>query len=691
MLSDKYKVLTADLKALTKEQKENLVQNATDQYAAQTDQLNMQMSIIQSLLDAGLSYSQVIEIASDPERALAFAAALEEGGAAWEKIFAEAKEYNEVTEKQSLTIKTLEFEDKAAKELMRPQIQAFVQGQGYQYRGLISDMLMGLSTDELTAFFEGTEEYRKNIVGAFLDSLPYAEKVKALFEQINAQQQLQSLLNRDKANAEKGSLDTLNESLEVQKDLLVVEQDKAKAVQKTIDGIEEENDDYNRGLDLISRQEDKINDAFDKRIEALDKVEQANERIARQQQNQLNLSQALAQGDIYAATQAAQQIKEDNATAAIENTRDALEAAREEQLSNLVTEVNGKLLTRDQIEKAIEGNNDRIYQLQEDQLEPLQNAIDKIQEQIDSIERSKDAWQDYYDYLEKNAVDPFTGMKYSDLAKIKDYYDKLLAANPLMDQQTLFRQALQQYVNAGGKIQDEVKLRSYFGVTPGQTTPTPGAKPGDPAPTPTNPPAAGTTPATEAELTNPNRAPSQKLPPGYMWEWNSARKRWGFIPVPEGTFGSVTPDQLLDRTTPPPASALPSDLRWTWNDNFKRWTWIKKYMGGQILGDGSRDSVPTLTSPGEFVVRKAMVSKYGLPMFEKINQGSFEPSFDTPSNITYTKINKPVEITSSPTMYNNTYSISVTANTNASADEIASAAVMKIKQMNNMQIRGSRG
>jgi TP901 family phage tail tape measure protein len=689
--SKKYRALVADLKSLTKAQRENLVTNTIAEYKGLTTELGMQQNILQSLVDAGINYAQAIEIASDPQRALAFAAALEKGGEAWEKIVQEAQEYNRATASFSLATQVVDFQDKAAKEMLRPQIAAFVQGQASPFGGLISDYLMGLGSSELQLFFEGSEEFRKNIINAFLDSLSYAEKVKALFDQINAQQQYQSLLNRDKADAEKGSLDSLNESLEVQKDLLEIEQDKLKTVQENIDIIQEENDDYERGLELISRQEEKINETFDSRIEALDKVEQANSRIAQQQQNQLNLSQALAQGDIYAAAQAAQQIRQDNAAAAIENTRNALEKAREEQLSNLVSEVNGKLLTRDQIEKAIEGNNDRIYQLQEDQLEPLQDAIDKIQEQIDSIEKSKNAWQDYYDYLEKNAVDPFTGMKYSELAKIKDYYDRLLAANPLMDQEKLFRMALQQFVNAGGKIEDEVKLRSYFGVTPGQTTPTPGAQPGAPAPEQTAQPATGTAPATESELTNPNRPPSQKLPDGYMWEWNSKNKRWGFIQVPSGAFGDLTPEQMLDRTTPPPMSALPEGFRWFWNDNLKRWTFIKKYMGGQIVGDGSRDSVPTLTSPGEFVVRKAMVSKYGLPMFEKINQGSFEPSFNTPANISYNKINKPIEITSSPTMYNNNYSINVTANTNASAEEIANVAVTKIRQINNMQIRGSRG
>ena len=118
---------------------------------------------------------------------------------------------------------------------------------------------------------------------------------------------------------------------------------------------------------------------------------------------------------------------------------------------------------------------------------------------------------------------------------------------------------------------------------------------------------------------------------------------------------------------------------------------IKMATGGMIPGGIPRDSVPILASPGEFVVRNAMVDKYGMSMLNDINQGSYEPSFKTPSGVSYTKINKPTEINTNRTMYNNNYSINVTANTNADADQIASATVMKIRQMNSMQIRGARG
>jgi len=111
------------------------------------------------------------------------------------------------------------------------------------------------------------------------------------------------------------------------------------------------------------------------------------------------------------------------------------------------------------------------------------------------------------------------------------------------------------------------------------------------------------------------------------------------------------------------------------------------------MGNGSRDSIPAMLSPGEFVVRKAMVDKYGSPMFDAINQGSFSmPTYDTsrstPSDI---KINSTNSTNISAPMYNS-YSVGVNvSNTNASADEIANITIAKIKQMQGTQIRSGRG
>jgi hypothetical protein len=56
----------------------------------------------------------------------------------------------------------------------------------------------------------------------------------------------------------------------------------------------------------------------------------------------------------------------------------------------------------------------------------------------------------------------------------------------------------------------------------------------------------------------------------------------------------------------------------------------KYFGGGMISGNGSRDSIKAMLSPGEFVVRRAMVDKYGMPMFNAINQGAFSmPRYNT--------------------------------------------------------------
>jgi hypothetical protein len=118
-----------------------------------------------------------------------------------------------------------------------------------------------------------------------------------------------------------------------------------------------------------------------------------------------------------------------------------------------------------------------------------------------------------------------------------------------------------------------------------------------------------------------------------------------------------------------------------------------KYAAGGVAGDGSRDSIAAMLTPGEFVVRKAMVDKYGTPMFDAINQGSFAmPTYkrmeSTAGNVSVKTENNTSVF--SP-MYNN-YSVNVSvSNTGASADEIANKTMTKIRQMQNMQIRSGRG
>jgi hypothetical protein len=120
---------------------------------------------------------------------------------------------------------------------------------------------------------------------------------------------------------------------------------------------------------------------------------------------------------------------------------------------------------------------------------------------------------------------------------------------------------------------------------------------------------------------------------------------------------------------------------------------IQRFATGNVVGDGARDSVSATLTPGEFVVRKAMVEKYGQAMFEKINTGSFSvPKYsaggsamtmpDVSQGGSHANINAPVY---------NSYSVNVSASTNASPDDIARTVIAKIKTIESSNIRRING
>ena len=92
---------------------------------------------------------------------------------------------------------------------------------------------------------------------------------------------------------------------------------------------------------------------------------------------------------------------------------------------------------------------------------------------------------------------------------------------------------------------------------------------------------------------------------------------------------------------------------------------VMSYMaqGGRAMGT---DTVPAMLTPGEFVVRRPAVQKYGVDKLKAINNGQAESS----------------------SVYN--YSVTVNAATTSNADQIAQAVMQKIKQVEGTRLRGNR-
>ncbi len=93
---------------------------------------------------------------------------------------------------------------------------------------------------------------------------------------------------------------------------------------------------------------------------------------------------------------------------------------------------------------------------------------------------------------------------------------------------------------------------------------------------------------------------------------------------------------------------------------------VTKYFSAGGFARGT-DTIPAMLTPGEFVVRKNAVDKFGVNNLNKINDGSATGN----------------------SVYNYSVNIDV-ADTDASSADIARAVIGQIKYIDSQRIRGQR-
>ena len=684
-----YRRLIKSLRDLSKAERDALVAGAEEETRAQIRETRREERAANLLMgQGGLTYDQATNLVGEADFRDALLAATSEQ---LDALIAQAQELAETLQEAAWTSRAEDLNKEIALLSKRSELVAAAGG-----NQLTLDYLTSMPYEDILYFLSLSKEEQQAFTNLIEESLTAAEKIADAFDQINERQEYSNSLIEAQANEKFGVMDQYNEEerildrqIRATGKLVDNAQDQIAAIQeqnddlqhtvdlrqREIDLLQRRADDYNRGLELIEREEDRINEYYDERLEALDKIDSLNQRIAQRQRDQLSLSQALSEGDIYAATQAAQQARQSEAQFALEESRNALEEARQSALENLATDVNGVLLTREEIEKRILVIEDQIYEknkellplqdsiyqnglliynIQEDILEPLEAKLDLLNDEKNAIADLRKDWQDYYDYLAENAVDPLTGMKFKDLQQLRKLYDQELRPGVTEEQ------ALQNAINRSGEFGIDMSaissdaLRRAFGVT--LTIPTKveqGEETPENAPTPPEPTGGGDgQPTTPTTPTKPNYA--------------DARAKTEAETGLSGRALTLATRKYLQSFT-------------------------NMFTGGMISGAGARDSVPVMASPGEFVVRKSMVDKYGSSMLNKINQGSFMPTFATPKARMVSAKTRTTSNSESKamTMYN-TYSVNVTANTNANADDIANRAVSKIMEIQNRQVRSAR-
>jgi hypothetical protein len=146
-----------------------------------------------------------------------------------------------------------------------------------------------------------------------------------------------------------------------------------EAVNKLIEVQNTRNDKLSHDLKLMDKAAQSINDKYDKQKAALDKISSINSVIANQQKKQMSLADALTQGDISAAAQAAQELRDQQATDALAEQSKGIDSLRELELSRLVND-EGK--TRLQIEEEQYVISEKIYSIQQNELKTAQAAVD---------------------------------------------------------------------------------------------------------------------------------------------------------------------------------------------------------------------------------------------------------------------------------------------------------------------------
>ena len=153
-------------------------------------------------------------------------------------------------------------------------------------------------------------------------------------------------------------------------------------LQEKIDDMNRENELAQRRLDELEEKKQKridaINAAYDKQIDALKKIREQNEFIFNQQQNAVDMADALAKGDVAGAVNA---MVESNRNVANYTGTFAEQALQDQKDAALANDPYNKEKTALELEieernKRILAIEDQIYNINEKQVEPLQRRSD---------------------------------------------------------------------------------------------------------------------------------------------------------------------------------------------------------------------------------------------------------------------------------------------------------------------------
>ncbi len=487
---------------------------------------------------------------------------------------------------------------------------------------------------------------------------------------------------------------------------------------------------------IMANQAEKINEEYDKQAEALEKVAQINEEITNQQKSQLDIAGALTSGDIAAAARAAQDARAQSAQRFGTATADALQQSRENEIKGLRGAQTG--LSQEEIDdaqfanaqalyemetdprrtqiledirgledliyakqeeqelkaRAIRDQQDLIYEIEKNKLQPLEDQIkrltdqnelfqmriDKEVENITVLDKTKLQWDRIQAQIDANALagknlDGVLGGLLASVGAIADKWQTILDKLKEYNSTPVAVKNAQTTVvnNAATAAAAVTAEKTAANAVTGATT--------DSAATAASKAAAATYAAAKAAGDSAGAAlAAAKVIPSVLASGESgaigaasiasqlkaaekALAASNAIAAQANALASFRAKEAAENAAANAARSGGSGFF----DRFKAKGGlidpVKFAKGGFAKGT---DTVPAMLTPGEFIMSKYAVDQYWVDTMRKINNGDSVGG----------------------AVYNNTYTLTVNAKTDANPNEIAQAVMSTIRNVEGRRVRG---
>jgi TP901 family phage tail tape measure protein len=684
------------------------------------------------LRDAGFDIADAFNAAKDPVLATALATT-KVGTAAWEKLVSLIQQTNaELAQSEIFNLlqeQQMEIELGASFLNIAPTLA----GMGLAYdemqtilnnpalaAAFVSDLQDGvLDAQELVTYLqqieamkqieinlrlsteEGVQDQFRELYGMAMDMVDtYERQVEDDFEDVirNIEKQMK--------DAQKVVADLQEEVADRQREIEL-------SFTRPITALQEESSDLANDLAIIDNLTADINKRYDEQQKALEQVAKVNEKLIAQDQARLTIADALTQGNIADAAKAIQDLRAQEAQGQVGTQQDLLNAARQSEIDALRSESG---MTREEIAKRQFEISQEIYKLEE-QREIKLREIQEIEDEIYNIqENTLEVLQDELDLQNE--------LKDAELEKIRlqreAWEDALLAADQARINSEEYQKVLEMtafLMEGMQKTWDEIKSKTIELYIREIRIPE-----GAPAPPATGGGTGGGGNGTDTPVVTP---PPYYLDPNKYSLFGSRISK-----MQNMAYSLFIANQIASKyssfqtalrnyqnaATPSDAATLKPKVKAAYDaldgglkaGGFASGGIIPSYMrmggmlpykaeGGMFKSRGS-DTVPAMLTPGEYVIRRPMVRKFGKEFFDNLNNGTFKPIFNKPgfnmpsyglpnSNSSFGKLEKQI-MQIQDSVYN--YSVNVNVQTDANPDQIARAVMSQINRVDSMRIRGNR-